>query len=147
MVCHCNCLPNDSFVPSLKTCMSSGKRRTCTKLWATRPPSPLSHTLTLADAGRGLPSSWKVGYHFAAAREVDVTFIPVWAVDCRMTIPPDGWGGVLMGASPKLAWVCSAVHCLFREQLEGGGGVLDLCLGTPAAVGLVGRWARNGQSS
>ena len=128
-------------------CISSGKRRTCTKLWATSPPSPLSHTFTLANVGRGLPSSWKVGCHSTATWEVDATFIPIWAIDSQ-TIPPDGREGVLVGTSFELAWVCSAVRCLFQERPEGGeGGVLDLCLGAPAAVGLVGHQAQNEQSS
>ena len=61
IVCHCNLLPMDSSMPSLKACTSSGKKRSCTKLWATRPPSPLSHIHTLAVAGRGLLMSWNVG--------------------------------------------------------------------------------------
>ena len=121
MVCHCNRLPNDSSVSSSRTCMSLGKRRSCTKLSVTRPLSPLSHTLTLADAGRGLPLSWNTSCHSIATREVDATFVPVWAVDSQITIPFDGHGGFLVGTSLKLASVCLAIHCLFQERLEGGG--------------------------
>ena len=47
-----------------------------------------------------------------------------------------------MGTSLELAWVYSAVRCLFWEWPEGGGrGLLDLCLGTSAAAGLGGHQA------
>ena len=85
-------------------------------------PSPLSHTLTLADAGRGLLSSWNLGCHSATAWEVDTMFVPVWAVVSRIMIPLDGRGRVLVSVSPELVWVYSAVHCLFQERLEGEGG-------------------------
>ena len=77
MVCHCSCLPNDSSVPSLNVCISSGNRRPCTKLWATQPPSPFSHTRTFAVTGRGLSSNKNEGCHAEVAQEVDATFIPI----------------------------------------------------------------------
>ena len=49
-------------------------------------------------------------------------FVPIWTVGSRMTILPDGWGGVLIGASLELVEVCSIERCLFLVQLEGGGG-------------------------
>ena len=43
--------------------------------------------------GRGLPSSWKEGYHVATTWEVDATFTSVWTVGSWMTIPVNDQGG------------------------------------------------------
>ena len=93
--------------------MSSGNKRLHTKLWATRPPSPFSHTRTLAVVGSGLPSNWNVCCHPYTGQEVDTTFVPVLAIGSRMTIFCDGRGGVLVGASPEPTRVYSDVHCLW----------------------------------
>ena len=53
---------------------------------------------------------------------MDATFIPVWAIGFQMIRFPDGWGGVLAGASPEPAGDCSDVHYLFRMQVAGGAG-------------------------
>ena len=119
MVCHCNCLPSDSSIPSSKACTSSGNKRLCTKLWAMRP----FPTRTLAVVGSGLPSSWNVGYHPCIGREVDTTFILGWTVGSQMTIFPNGLGGVLVSASPESVEIYSDVHCLFRKWPKGRGGV------------------------
>ena len=84
----------DLSVPSTKVLTSSGKRRPCTKLWATRPPSPFSHARTLALAGRGMPSNSKVGCHNCAGLEDKATFVPTWARGSRIVTPLDGWWGV-----------------------------------------------------
>ena len=122
MMCHCNCLPSDLSIPSSKACTSLGNKRLCTKLWATRPLSPFSHTRTFVVAGSGLLSNWNEGCHLRASQEVDATFIPIWVVGSRMMIFPDGRGGVLIGVSSELVRVYSTVRCLFWEQPERGGG-------------------------
>ena len=101
-MCHCNRWPIDLSVPSLKVCISSSKRRLCTKLWATRSPWPLSYTLTLADEGKDLPLSWKEGCHSAATWEVDAIFTPVWTVGSWMTIPIDDRGGSPCGCISRV---------------------------------------------
>ena len=145
MVCHYSCLPNYSSVPSSNVCTSLGNRRPCTKLWATRPPTPFSHTRTLVVEGRGLPSNMNEGCHAWTAQEVDATFSPVWATGSRMTMPPDGRGGVLVGASPESAGVFSIVRGLFRVQLVGRwGGEFDLGIKVVATAQSAGCRAQNG---
>ena len=76
IVCHWSLLPMDSSVPSANALMSSGKRRSWTKFWATRPSSPFFHARTLVLAGRGVPSSLNVGCHSCTGLEDEATFIP-----------------------------------------------------------------------
>ena len=122
MVCHYSRLPTNSSIPSSKVWTSSSKRRPCTKLCATRPPSPFSHTRTLVVEGRGLPSSINEGCHVGVAWEVDATFRAIGGTGSRIVMPLDCRGGVLVDASLEPGWVCFTVRGLFRVRLEGGGG-------------------------
>ena len=85
------------------------------------PPSPFSHTRTHAEDRRGLPSSMNEGCHTGEVWDEDATFW-VAGMGSRMVIPLDGWGGVLVGASPELGWACSTVRGPLRWRLGGGGG-------------------------
>ena len=122
IVCHYSLLPIDSSILSSKACTSSGRRRLCTKLWVIRPPSPFSHTCTLALVGSGLPSNWNLGCHAYAAWEEDAMPAPTWVWGSCMTIPLDGWGVIWVKTSPRPIEVCSATRCLFRVHLVWGGG-------------------------
>ena len=84
----------DSSVPSAKALTSLGKRRPCTKLWATQPPFPFSHARTLSLAGRGVPSNSNVGCHNCASIEDEATFVLTWAGGSRIVTPLDGWWGI-----------------------------------------------------
>ena len=121
-VCYWSLLPMDSSVPSAKALTSSGKRRPCTKLWATRPPTPFSHARMLALAGRGMPSSLNVGCHNCTSLEDEATFVPTWVGGSRIVTPRDGWWEVWTWASPGLVEDRSASRCLLRVRPEGGGG-------------------------
>ena len=94
----------------------------CTELCATQPPSPFSHTRTLAVEGRGLPSNINEGCYAGVAPEEDATFRVVGGVGSQIVMPPVCQGGVLVGASLEPGWVCSTVLGLFRVRLGGGGG-------------------------
>ena len=99
MVCHCSRLASNSSVPSEKKWTSSCSKRPCTKLWATRPPLPWAHVLTLANAGRGFLPSLKVVCQPTSGREEDATFVLTWVVGqeapagSRIMIPPDAREG------------------------------------------------------
>jgi len=125
----------DSYVPSSKACTSSGRRRPCTRLWATRPPSPLSQTHAQAFTGSGLPSNWNFSCHACTACEEDTTLTPTCICDSWMIIPLDGRRGLWVVASPRTVEVFSATRCLFRfaqfgEEVEE---VSDLGPGVVAA--------------
>ena len=122
IVCHWSLLPMDSSVPSVKALTSSGRRRPWAKLWTMRPPSPFSHTRTLASARRGIPSSSKLGCHADTGREEDATCVPTWAEGSWIVTPLDGWGGVRVWASLGLANIYSVVRGILRVRAGGGGG-------------------------
>ena len=63
IMCHCNRLPSDLSVLSSKVCTSSGNRRPCTKLWATRLPSPFSHTRSCGN-GFSVQLEWGPSFRY-----------------------------------------------------------------------------------
>ena len=113
----------DSSVLSIKVLTSLGRRRPCTKLLVTRPPSPFSYARTLALAGRGIPSSSKVGCHDGAGREEDATFVSTGVGGSWITIPLDDWGGEF-GFEHHPGWWRSVLQPLvFYEFVQKKEGV------------------------
>ena len=132
MVCHCSLLANDSSIRLKKKWTSSGNRRPCTKLWATRPSSLCAYVLTLANTSSGSLPSLKVVCQPTLGREEDAILVPTWVasreppVGSQIVIPQDTRVGVLEGASLETLGGCSAIRCLFLVQPAGGGGVWSL---------------------
>ena len=115
--------------------MSLGKRRPCTKLWATRPPWPCDQVLKLAVTDKGSPPSMKDGCQAAAIWDEEEMLVLAGIVGqgvlvgSRITIPSVGQGGVLEGASVGVLEGGSPTLCFFFARPEGGGGVLSLAGG------------------
>ena len=95
--------------------MSSGSSRLCTRLCATRLPSPWAQVLTLAEAGRGSPLKVKVGCQLGVAHDEEATSALPRATgwgpltDSWIVILPKGWGGVFAGTSLRTLCDWSAV--------------------------------------
>ena len=127
-MCYWSRLPSDSSVASEKQLMSSGKRKPCTKLWATRPPWPWDQVLTLAVADKGLSLNLKEGYHPTLGLEEDTMFLPTWVggweapASSWITIPPNDWGGVFVGGGRG----GSTMRYFFFARPEVGSGVRSL---------------------
>ena len=122
MVCRCSLRPTDSFVPSLKACTSSGRRRPVAKVWAILPPSPFSYIRIQAVEGKGLPSSKNLGFHAGVAWEEDTIPGSTWVCGSWIIIHLVGRGGVRVTASPEPVGGWSETFCLFQTHPTWGRG-------------------------
>ena len=124
MVCHCSLRTNESSSPSEKKRTSLSSNKSCTRLCATLPPWPLSHTIALVMVGKGPFLSLKVGCQGTTGWEKDATFPPAWMVDGDSTtgsgivIPLNDRGGVFDGASPGAFGDGLSRRCFFFARLE-----------------------------
>ena len=128
MVCHCSCRAMDSSKLFEKNWTSSGSNTLCTRLCATRPPSPVSQVLILAEAGRGSLLSVKVGCQLGTVSEDEATSMPPQAagrgplIGSCIVIPFDGRGegGSFCGhvtGDPK----CLVLHTLLLFRMARWG--------------------------